>query len=241
VYDDRPEVKGWEPVSLRELSVPPELDRGMTFVNGNAVAFVREAMIGRERTLAVVFRGTDIASLSDWRDNVFGIGIHWERMRPLVDSIDAYVRARGINRVIATGHSLGGAMAEMFLASHPDGEGVRYLGCTFGSPGAPLSRDFRDKRLVEFTHARDPVPFLGAFRPFAPYHRPGRVILIGDGPRHSGVLGMFEAHSMNSYVESAEAFSGDHEAAAEILLEDGDAIIQVEITSSGPRAFAPSR
>jgi len=207
VYRDRPAIAGWETLSLRDLGLPDGYGDEAKFVNRNAAAFVRTATLGGERVLAVCFQGTNPASLADWGHNVLGNSIHYGLLAPLVDAIDRYVAANGVARVIVAGHSLGGAMAERFMAlkgggRDPDG-GPAYVGVTFGSPGTEPLGGARDPRVVEFRHKEDVVPRIGRLSPFVEYEVPGRLVELDDTRRHEcPVLGPFQAHRMEDYVRS---------------------------------------
>jgi len=211
VYLETTVVFGWRAVSAEDLGLSGGMAAGCRFVNRNAVAFVREAEVRGRRTLAVTFKGTDALSMRDWRDNILDINRHYDLMHPLVSAVDAYVRSRDVSRVIAAGHSLGGAMAALYMQEHGAGrEGPTYLGCTFGSPGARFDRRHRDGRLVEFRHAEDLVPRMGQARrlftdilpPYA-YKAPGRAVTVDVVGAHEDALGPVVAHRMDEYVKTA--------------------------------------
>jgi hypothetical protein len=80
-----------------------------------AIAAVKETDVGK--TLHLVFRGTD-ADLG--KDGEAGTGQgqvrYYQQLKPLIDQALEYVKnaANGIDEVVVSGHSLGGAMADMF-------------------------------------------------------------------------------------------------------------------------------
>ena len=200
VYEEKPYLPGWRSISMRELGLSDSYSRHLSFANHHAVAFVREQVVDGERTLAVVFQGTEMGSINDWRDNIFGINRHYEFMRPLVEAVDRYVSEHGITRVLATGHSLGGSMAEVFMLAHPDDGTTRYLGCTFGSPGAQMPRDHEDGRIHEFVHKDDMVPVAGRCM-LTRYTTPGRTIRMLRPGREEARVGV-SAHRMSEYIKS---------------------------------------
>jgi pimeloyl-ACP methyl ester carboxylesterase len=66
--------------------------------------------------------------------------------------------------VVTTGHSLGGAMAQLYMASHPNQPNEPgHAAVTFGSPGAVLPPG-EDPRISNYVIADDPAVVLGANR-----------------------------------------------------------------------------
>ena len=208
-YQDRPRVAGWMPLSGAELGLPAAFGDAIKFRHGNAEAFIRVGSVGEEKAVAIVFKGTDVASLGDWADNIIHIDRHFDRMRPLVMVIDRYIRTNEITQVLVTGHSLGGAMAERYMIEHPNEDGgPAYVGVTFGSPGISAAIGMVDLRLVEFRHVEDPVPKAGALPLVANYHVPGRVIAIDDRDNHeTPILGAVKAHGILAYANSIHALA----------------------------------
>ena len=128
--------------------------------------------------IVLAFAGTQITDWNDWRNNLNGLGRHWDvlgsrthrgflkawwSVRPRVLEILGGIGAAGILRV--TGHSLGGAMARLaafeLQTTRPD-FGVR---CTcFGAPGqftllgARKVQQVLDGRLWDVINQCDPVP-----------------------------------------------------------------------------------
>lgn len=233
VYGRVPAAPGWRALSIDDLGLPPSFaDAASRFVNRHAAAFVREASVDGERTLAVVFKGTDPGSISDWADNVIGINRHYLLMAPLVEAVSDYVRRSGIERVIVAGHSLGGAMAELFMLSHPDDGGVSYVGCTFGTPGASLAPDTPpDPRLVSVVHREDVVHWVAGLRPGGAYETAGREIVVDDLGRHEGLGGAFAAHRMRDYLLTIRRMRGD--GSLDLALESPAWSVRVDLNPGG--------
>lgn len=76
----------------------------------------------------------------------------------LIGKAEAYAKAHGITEILITGHSLGGAMAEIYMAQHRNSP-LNLVGVTFGSPGSKdiLSTGVVDTRLINIGHAGDAV------------------------------------------------------------------------------------
>lgn len=155
---------GWQPVSLNSMATAGVFQSAAEnnpttspYANdaGVASAQVYEGLVDGKRTLILAFRGTDNHT-EDERDYFPNFTHHYDRFDPLISEVDAYVAAQGINQVYVTGHSLGGAVAQMYMDTHQDIGGVSYEAATFGSPGA-LSLLNSDSRVIHFNHTNDPV------------------------------------------------------------------------------------
>ena len=138
-----------------------------SFVNGvytaeNAIlaanAHVYFGQVDGKNTLAISFRGTDsVGDVADWPD----FQTHYDRFEPLISAVNQYISDNAVEHVLVTGHSLGGSMAQMYMAEHASDN--RFQAVTFGSPGA--EGDLWDPRITNFAHAHDAVPLAaGAFR-----------------------------------------------------------------------------
>ncbi|MGE5546180.1 MAG: C2 family cysteine protease [Solirubrobacterales bacterium] len=135
------------------------LSQGL-YKNGNAAALVADAVLDGKTTLVLAFRGSDDAQ--DWLDDFGNINGHFDRLTALVSAVKA--AAGNYDQVLVTGHSLGGAMAQMFMTTTADTTVAHYLGSTFGSPGTLSPKVKADDRLVNFRMHDDQIPFMGEHR-----------------------------------------------------------------------------
>jgi hypothetical protein len=79
--------------------------------------------------------------------------------------------------VAVTGHSLGGAMTQLYMSEHANGA-TQYSAATFGSPGA-LITDATDPRITDFVIAGDPAVYLGENRADVGAQLRGNPLLAG--------------------------------------------------------------
>ena len=89
-------------------------------------------------TLAIAFRGT--AGLTDLIIDLYGglagFGLVYQPFETfLVSKVLSGATSFGANRILVTGHSLGGAMAELMMSRHADTGALSFSAVTFGSPG----------------------------------------------------------------------------------------------------------
>jgi Ca2+-binding RTX toxin-like protein len=170
-------TRGWHPVSAIELGIvpfPSTRAKPYSLVDGvysaydttdglafgfdysEANALVLTGVVNGKRTLAIAFRGTDqYADFVDYPD----FDDHYEKFAPLVEAIRAYVNdaGNGIQQVLVSGHSLGAAMAQHFMADFP--ADARFSAYTVGSPGADNSLTPDDPRINNFINVHDPIPY----------------------------------------------------------------------------------
>lgn len=165
-YSDAPSglPAGYAPVSADVLGLT--LGAGESYANGvyrnaNAAALVAVGPLDGSPTLVIAFRGTD--DRQDAINALRDINADYSDFAGLIAAVDAYAARAGFGQVAITGHSLGGAMTQLYLAGHPDTLGVHYVADTFGSPGA-LIADGPDPRITNHRIADDPVVFLGENR-----------------------------------------------------------------------------
>ena len=130
------------------------------YTNANAAAVAASAILDGKSTLVISFRGSDDAA--DWQEDFQNINGHYSKFAEFVAAIKA--AAPDYDQVLITGHSLGGAMAQMFMTSTPDSGSAHYLGATFGSPGTLSPAAAGSDRLVNFRLHDDPIPVLGENR-----------------------------------------------------------------------------
>lgn len=129
-------------------------DTKFTYKNGQYSAgrknedIARAALVTSEdpanpgkKILHVVFRGTEFSRIREYGTKAYlDMDAYYYHFKPLEDMVRQYVNnpAHNISEIHATGHSLGGSMAEQFLKNMPDNPEAGYIvkGFTFGSPGA---------------------------------------------------------------------------------------------------------
>ena len=190
---------GWRLMSRQELGFESFID-GLMFRNdflysvSGAQAFV--AIRGSE--MAIVFRGTDgfAALLVDATLPATILG-QFAALSPLAAAFREYAAAFGASNVYAFGHSLGGALAEVFMNVS---SGDLYSAITFGSPGIPNYFSPPDLSILNISHDQDPIAHI----PLVVTHTgiPIEVSLPLVSPLVSD-LGLTE-HYMNFYTRTAE-------------------------------------
>ncbi len=158
----------WKPLTESILGKPDAgslSDTGF-YSNDNATAWVGVAVIDGKRTLSMAYRGTDEAK--DYLDYLPSINTHYDKLRAFSEQVLQFAKENHFEQVYVTGHSLGGAMAQVFMKEHPagmdvniDGQALQIIGATYGSPGAKLDGVGGDSRLTQFAHTHDLVPALG--------------------------------------------------------------------------------
>lgn len=166
---------------------------------GQALVLTRE--VGGKTILAVSFRGT--VDLEEQFPDYFPFDRHYESFKPLVAAVKDFVAnaSNGIDEVVVTGHSLGGAMAQLFMNEKL---GVPVEGYTFGSPGADDAR--KKAPLLNFEHTNDAIPDLSSIKD----ERSGGVVTVDV----VGLNGLKAAHSIERYMATM-AFLSEQ-------AEDGD-------------------
>lgn len=169
--------RGWHPLSAMDLGIAPaDFGQGLNglqyaFAGGlyqaldptlsiggdhpEADALLLAGVVSGQKTVAISFRGTDqYADFADYGD----FGAHYAMFKPVLDALDAYIIANGIQQVLVSGHSLGGAMTQLYMASHAGD--ARFQALTIGSPGAENVTPVNptpDKRIVNFSNTDDLV------------------------------------------------------------------------------------
>ncbi len=171
-YSDNPNLdagQGWTLLSRTQLGLTQaQWDNDASDSTNSQLVFDidnGQAIVARNGDqLSIAFRGSEPGDGAiDFFDDLVGglasFAPHFNLFADLVARVDAYVASEGITDVLVAGHSLGGAMVEMFMAQHPDGTSVSYSGVSFGSPGEPFSINSpgSDLRLLNIGHSGDPV------------------------------------------------------------------------------------
>ncbi len=139
----------------------PEFYSDGVYLNRNAAALVTIGTLGGKTTLVLAFRGSD--DRQDLINDLQNINAEYPLFANLITAVDATVARDSISQVAVTGHSLGGAMAELYMSSHPNTASVQYIADTFGSPGV-LQTAAADPRITDFRIADDPAIYVGEHR-----------------------------------------------------------------------------
>ena len=155
-----PTLTGWHLISGSELGLSDAQLRDGVFRNANAEAIVAAATFNGHRTLTVGFRGTN--DTEDWRQDFQNVNEHFTLFAPLVTALKAVVAKGEFDLVLAAGHSLGGAMTQLFMADYA-GIAPAYA-ITTGAPGYLQPQATPDARIINYQVPDDPIVYLGANR-----------------------------------------------------------------------------
>ena len=119
--------------------------------------------------IALAFRGTAefgfpfvAGDSGDW--GPIGQQRHFLAFQNLFQSLDAFIASQvSVNRVLVTGHSLGGAMVERYMDAYPDNTlpGISYEAVAVASPQASFRND---SRVLNIGHDRDIVYSIAGFK-----------------------------------------------------------------------------
>lgn len=173
--------RNWHAVSAMELGIKPFSDPSdalqysftdglyrasiPTVAGGEDDATVLSGVVDGKQTLAISFRGTDqiLGSTSDVID-YFPFETAYAKLQPLVTALKPYIQSAGIEKVLIDGHSLGGALAQIFTNESLGVSDVDTF--TFGSPGADVGNNA--SFTTNFIHTGDIVPTLGSAKAILP-------------------------------------------------------------------------
>jgi hypothetical protein len=206
---DDPVADGWHALTADELGIRSKgsgevrysfadgVYRGDTANSSEGQALVLSRTLDSgERILTLAFRGT--VDLYNQFADYFPFDKHYKNFRPLIAAVKDFVAddSNGIDKVMVTGHSLGGAMAQLFMNEELAAPASGY---TFGSPGADKAR--KEAKLVNFAHENDLVPWLGSFKD----DRSGGIVTIDK----NGLDGITAPHAIERYVKTTEFLAGE--------------------------------
>ena len=180
--------------------------------------------VAGETVVALAFCGVDqggreLAFALDHLDD------YYEEHEGLIEAVVRFA-AEGledgtVDRLLVTGHSLGGTLVEMTAALGLDDPLVRENTtlATFGSPGSTREAP-EDVEIVNLVHTDDPVADIGELHE----ELPGRLLdlLPGDG---EDALNSLEREGRDILVERPEGRPvgrGDLDELAELLFDSGD-------------------
>ncbi len=144
-----------------------------TYVAGNAAFDAWTTVVNGEPAAIIAFRGTDdidynLDGLSAYlgsEDAAYWLDTkgYYDLLATGVAAFDAAVSALSVDQVYVTGHSLGGAAAQAYMAAHPDTTQTSYTAVTFGSLGLFGDGSWStDGRVTNFADASDFTNSLGA-------------------------------------------------------------------------------
>lgn len=163
-YNDDPRGSlpaGFTAVSAAQLGYTPsggEAYANGAFRNGTAQAIVATGLIEGQQALVLAFRAAD--ERQDSIDTLRDINAAYGPFARLIAAVDATAAGGSLGTLHVTGHSLGGAMAQLYAWNHP---GAAFYADSFGSPGARIP-DGDDLRVREVIVADDPAVWLGEHR-----------------------------------------------------------------------------
>lgn len=153
------EVLGWHMVDGWEIGVSDSLltDGHYKYLNGDAM--VLSAKFNGSDVLVMSFRGSE--DNADWVTNITDIDEHFELFGALTSAAQAQLASGAIDAILVTGHSLGGAMTEVYLHTYAD---PNVYGISWGSPGIHMDQPVADSRLINYVFTDDGVAWLGTQR-----------------------------------------------------------------------------
>lgn len=131
------------------------------YTNYNGAAEILVGTVNGKTTAILDFRGSvnEQDSINDLQD----INKQYQLFANIVAAFDGWVSKEQIGNVLVTGHSLGGAMDQLYMASHPNTATTSYTAETFGSPGV-LQSPATDNRITNIRVSDDPAIYLGENR-----------------------------------------------------------------------------
>ena len=182
-----------------------QVDAGRTLSQG---ARLFQGQLNRMDTLAIAFRGTSEPDDSDhlaelWEQATDGWASIFCTYTEFLNKATKYAEDAGFQQILVTGHSLGGALAQKYLAEYIENSEIfnstNSIGITFASPGSEAYKDFR-LPILNIVHDDDFTPSSSAFPGIVRY---GKNIIV-ERPELDGVLPNLAAeHSIVLYTDTA--------------------------------------
>lgn len=213
-------VAGLESAGFVQLDL--EGDGNGAYVAGNAAFDAWLTVAGGAPAAIIAFRGTDdinyatdgLSAYTGSADAAFWLDTtgYYDLLDAGVAAFDAAVSALGVTQVYVTGHSLGGAAAQAYMAGHADDADTRYAAVVFGSLG--LSGDggpfAADARVTAFTDPSDFASQLGVQTAGLTVSFDTAESGLGTGLDLSALISnpasFLTAHSASLYTEAASAY-----------------------------------
>lgn len=204
--------RNWHAVSAAELGLSPSgSENGVSYSLNNGLyvgslgflpadALVLSGVVDGEKTLSIAFGGTfsGIDPLVDLQPLDWPLfDLQFSKYQPLISALGQYIITQGIEQVLVTGHSMGGAMVQDFLAQALVGVGATNVrGYTWGTSGA--DEQPANQQLINFEHVQDPVPSLGSLK----YATDGIVVGLDSAILQAPPDMMFPiAHNPRNYLQ----------------------------------------
>lgn len=195
--------RGWTPLPFAGIA-----EEGVQRVDVGALAglpagaitsalHVYEGTPDGQSTLALAFRGTDEGAnefafqaspvpAGNPLGAEHGWDLYYAAHAPLIEAALKYAADHDLDRVLVTGHSLGGVLAELTAQRAVAGSGLEdgTLTVTFGSPGSSENGD-AGLDIVNVVHSDDLVPLLSEKSPLLAFLEREGVDLVVDRPEAS--------------------------------------------------------
>lgn len=208
------EALGWHLVSGSELGISDSLLSSGHYANANGAALVASANFNGSDVLVISFRGSD--DNADWVTNLSDIDEHFELFSSLTTAAQTALDAGTYDAILVTGHSLGGAMTEVYLHTYSD---PNVYGISWGSPGIHMDDPVSDSRLINYVFTDDGVAWLGSQR--TEIADEIGLFSLGDVAEVIDSLGITAGLSL---VAALTDLSGDyeHQGTTTIIDSDGD-------------------
>lgn len=207
--DDPSLVQGLTARGMSQLDLTG--DGTGTYAADNAAFDAWTTVVDGEPAAIIAFRGTDDADVTaGGLGNALGSGdaAYWldtigyyDLLAAGVADFDAAVSALGIDRVYVTGHSLGGAAAQAYMADHADTAETAYQSVVYGSLGLSGGSGTwdTDPRLTAFADPGDVTTSLGV-------QTAGLTVTVATGTSNVGSAGL----DLSAVLSDPSAFLASH-------------------------------
>lgn len=216
-------AEGWNPVSNEAIGLPTfgwsysggvfEATVPLLGLDINAGAHLYESRLNDVSTLSLSFRGTDEPSklrtvVELIEQGAFG----WERIfavyHDFLERVISYAETSGVDQILVTGHSLGGALTQKFLASFVEGTSLaaKTVAVTFGSPGSEPTDVARlsSVSVLNVVHDDDYVPVRVPARTDSARYGDTLYIERPEGAAPAALAALFRVeHRQETYLDTA--------------------------------------